>query len=214
MKIIWWETLLVILIPLLFFSIFIIFRLYSNPINYSIIINKSSQLTNLNTGDIILVNYDSKFGYMVKLYTGSGWTHSSIVYKCLQTQKIYIIEIADYSSMDRPEYKGLCIIPLDTWLELNDERIIGVRKLNKPYNKYYNLEKIKKDFNNIKLNIDLIDWFFNNKYKKYYCSEFTGILLKKLNLLDNTTQTKYITPCDLSYIHKYSEIKSYYIDLI
>lgn len=218
MKIIWWETCLVIFIPLLLLFVISYYRIYLTP---KLIPTCEINNIKLETGDLIFIRYESKHGKIIKVVTDSDWSHTAFVYR--KNGNVYLIEVADYTNYDEPDVKdlcGLCIIPIDKWLQLNDGRICGYRKCQQPpTNKA--VEDLLQQYHHITLDMDLYNWsaiLFHTKNKKvpknnYFCSEFIAFLMQRLGLLDDTINPGYYSPGRLAKADGYSEIKIFYIDV-
>jgi len=217
MYIVWWETFLVVIIPLIIIALFCLYRIYiSNPLQTDLVREKTpDEVENiLETGDLVFIRYSSKHGKIVKIVTDSHWTHTGLVYR--RNGECYIIEVADYTGHDHPEHNGLCIIPFDDWVELNDERICGYRK----YTGRKSREKLEKQlaillekYKDIKLTMALYDWsaiLFNRVYDnsrddKYFCSEFIAALLQELRILNRNYHCSSFSPKKLEDISNYGK---------
>jgi len=219
--IIWKKIIIGFFIPLILLLIFCFIRLYQTP---KLVENcKLKDICDkLETGDLLFVRYNSKWGKIISIGTLVDLSHSAFVYK--QNKDVFIIEMSDYTNYDEPDVeklKGLCIIKLDKWISLNKGRIciwkkyFGDKKINE--NK---INKIIKKYKNINLDMDLLNWssvFFKNKNKKeiktdYFCSEFIALLLQKLKILNDYYDPSFYSPAKLTNIKNYSEMKIFNID--
>ena len=205
----WFNVFLVILFLFVLTIIFVFCRLYINAVP-PITTKYNNIKNNLQTGDIFLIAYDSIYGHLVKVFKGCCWTHGSLVYK--KNNKIYIIEIARYG--DEDVYKGLLMIPIDKWLEFNEGKVIGYVKYRSS-GPTKSIEKLFNKFKGIKVNLNTIYWMntlvkwkhYNEKRKKYFCTEFLAKFLQDLGMISK----KYL-PCSYSPA-TFPELKEYTSDV-
>lgn len=156
----------------------------------------------LRTGDIIVISYDSYRGKLVKIFTGSSWTHCGMIYK--DKDKLYVIEMARYSSDER----GLILKPLDDWIDWNIKYNIAIRK-------YTGIKKFPKrklkhvldqsahfeeDFNVTSWLKTIIDLRYDGVEKDYfYCSEFITYAMQKIGVLKKIIKPSSYKPWQLLY---------------
>jgi hypothetical protein len=112
-------------------------------LNYDISIRKKSifDIETYNTGDLVFVAYDNFLGYFMRFWTGSPWTHVGMIMK--DEDKLYVMETADYSSIQRSyessknnetliKKNGILVLPFETWKSLNKYHRIIHRNLQVP----------------------------------------------------------------------------------
>jgi len=216
MKIIWWETCLVILIPFLF----IFYRLYLTP-HLTPNCNFENIGPKLETGDLLFVRYSGKYGKLIRIVTGADWSHTALVYR--KGDDVFLIEVADYTRYDEPdveELSGLCVIPLNKWLQLNSSRICGYRRCQQTRPSSSDIQRALQQYDSVTLDMDLYNWsatLFPTKNKacdknNYYCSEFIALLLQKFGMLPDDINPGYYSPVRLTTINGYSKIKTFYLE--
>lgn len=88
-------------------------------------ITEDLDLTKLKTGDIIGVGYTHPFGWFVKAWSGSTWSHTGIIWEDPITNEMFVLEAATYSK----EYSGVIKIPIVNWIRFNRKSHIGVARL-------------------------------------------------------------------------------------
>ena len=114
----------VILLVFFLILIFIIYQL-AQPYDYNFkTISLEEVRGQFKTGDLLGISYVTIHGKLVKIFTGSMWTHLGMV--VINNNKKYVIEIARYNSV----IHGVIIKPLDDWLDWNEGRTMAWR----PYN--------------------------------------------------------------------------------
>jgi len=130
----------------------------------------------LKTGDIIGVGYTHPFGWFVKAWSGSVWSHTGIIWEDPQTHELFVLEAAMYSG----KYKGVIKIPLVTWIRFNRKSHIGVAKLK---GKTVDPSELIKAFENRqkKVQLESYNWrwhrllyttpFYEETRTKYTCYE-------------------------------------------
>lgn len=153
-----------------------------------------------NTGDIICVSYDSLRGGLVKIFTGSAWTHIGLIVKTKNS--INVVEVAHYE-----DWSGVTWRPLDKWLDLNNGRIIAIRKYQgKKFPGKKLLQKIKET-EHYKPDLNVINWL--NALRKinyrpqnklsYYCSEYICHLLQEIGVMKKIYLPSGYKPWELLY---------------
>jgi hypothetical protein len=158
---------LIVLVILILF--FILYRITtaSNELESK----NSVNIYDLNTGDLIFVEYNNSLGNLMRVWSGSKWTHISMVYRDYKGD-IYIMETANYP---RPIYKseyikhkGVLFMSINNWLKYNSKRNMAVLKLNTPdrFDRNILLNNFEK-IHNKNLDTFSIKWLrllFKNKY--------------------------------------------------
>jgi hypothetical protein len=89
------------------------------------LITEELDFSNLRTGDILGVGYTHPFGWFVKAWSGSTWSHTGIVWEDPNTGELFVLEAAMYTK----EYSGVVKIPLVNWVRFNRKSYIGVTRL-------------------------------------------------------------------------------------
>jgi hypothetical protein len=205
MKIIWWETLLVVLIPILIMLLYSGWQLNKcDPtINYTV----DKFIKNAKNGDLVFLKYRSIYSKLIKIYSGECWSHCGFVYNGS------IIEIADYPDTNHSHY---CSYPIDEWLELNSDRLCGYSKWlgpdlkNDPVN-----DSIIQKYKHVKLDMNMFNWIrvkLNKKYTQvnvkdcYFCSEFIITLLAELKMYKPIKMPFNYTPGDITRLPQYDKL--------
>jgi hypothetical protein len=176
---------ILILIFLLFFIKGLIPNDYpkvSNPLD----------LKDLKTGDILSVSYKNSFGVFVSAWSNSVWSHPGMIYKCNDTE-IFVIEAARYRKKSDNKWKGVFMIPLNTWLKFNEDHIISITKYS---GKLISNNKVESAFLKIKgckLQTFTPSWIrllrkeeydpIKLEIKDYVCYEILIRLLQELNVV-------------------------------
>ncbi len=119
---------------------------------YGISCNKSvtktlttEEFLNLKTGDLVFVSYKNLLGNSVRILSSSEWSHIGMIFK-EENGELYVLEVADYSSVVKPSYNGavktsyngaveslysgVIKIPYTFWLKLNKNHKIAFRSLD------------------------------------------------------------------------------------
>lgn len=105
--------------------LFIIYRICNID---ETIIKSINSLDTLNTGDLVFVKYDNPLGYLMRVWSGSKWTHIGMIYKS-ESGDLFVMETANYS-----KDKGVLLIPLYKWQRFNKNCEVSIMKLNAPEN--------------------------------------------------------------------------------
>jgi len=108
----------------------------------------SEEIENLDTGDLIFSSYPNLLGKFMNLWTGSRWSHVGIILRDKSKpsngmSSLYVMETANYSHISS-KYKGLIVIPLEKWININKNCGIGYMRLNTPEN--FNRQSIAVEF--------------------------------------------------------------------
>ncbi len=159
---------------------------------------ESYETQNLKSGDLVFVSYKNLLGKVSKLWNGSKWTHVGMLYKEPITEKIYVLEMADYNN---PNFeKGALKISHDIWLKLNQ----GCEISYKPISKVVDSRKVLSLFQKNKhKKLHRLDYNPKN-YKrilfpekelpdKITCVEFIALLLQDLDLLSKQKHISFYT---------------------
>jgi hypothetical protein len=166
---------LILIIILILIFTFIILRITfaSNEIAKGNI-----DIEDLKTGDILFVEYNNSLGNLMRVWSGSKWTHIAMIYEDRNGDK-YVMETANYP---RPLYKdsyikhkGVLFLTLNNWLKYNHKRNIAVLKLNTPedFDTAIFLKRFE-EVHNKQLDTFNIKWF-RLLYKKSYVSKETTL---------------------------------------
>jgi hypothetical protein len=209
-KINWITVFLIVFISLFIFFSIAYYRYYTTPtitITNNITTNKLKN--EIKTGDLIFIEYDSKYSTVINIFSQTKWSHVGFIYST--NNSINVIEVSYYSDSN---YDGLCVIPLDKWLKLNKGRKCGIKKLKNSISINLKvIENILAKFKYIKLDLDLLNWgktLVKRNYKqrnlikqRYFCSEFIALLLQKLKIIDCIYTPDSYSPIDLYNLHNY-----------
>lgn len=183
MNINWWIVGLTVLIGICIVILFMWYRLAKTVVP-PVTTNIDNISDRLETGDLVVVNYNSKHGKIIRIATETVWSHIGLV--IVIDEKPYIIEVADYNK----DYKGLSLIPLDDWKDINSGRYCGYLPTDS-YIDTQELYDLLKPYYGIELDMDLLNWahtlgWKDNRYEEkteYFCSEFIALILQKLGKL-------------------------------
>ena len=88
----------------------------------------------IETGDLIFASYSNLFGYFMRGWTHSKWTHVGMILR--SGNELYVMETADYSSSIHRDkltkQSGIMVIPLNIWRLLHRNQQISYMKLHTP----------------------------------------------------------------------------------
>ena len=171
-------------------------------------VNPDEAYKSMKTGDILTVSYNNMSGKLVKIFTGSVWTHAGLVVE--SDGHKFVVEVAIY----RGDVSGVVIKPLEDWFDWNKSRLLGWRpyrggKKNFPHQSV--LDIIKKDSNrDIKPDMNSVNWLktlVKRRYTdynygdrtKYYCSEYITHILQEVNVVRKDYHPDGYKPWELLY---------------
>jgi len=174
---------IIVIITIIF--IIIIIRL-SIPLDLpTSTVNLQSAINQFETGDIIAVAYSSIRGQLIKIFTGSIWSHVGLIYR--STNNLYVLECAYYDDNEC----GVLKTPLSKWLNWNKKKKISWVKRIGPKIDNQAIENIYLKINKSQIDSSLISWLkavIKQKYKSpfkshYYCSELVALFLQELGII-------------------------------
>jgi hypothetical protein len=97
-------------------------------------IDKKTLHENFETGDLVFVNYNNPFGYFMRGWTNSVWTHVGMIMK--SEEGIFVLETSDYSrdgiKTKLKKEKGILVVPFDEWMNLNKNHMKAYSSLKVP----------------------------------------------------------------------------------
>jgi hypothetical protein len=196
-------TFVACLITLLIVTLYVLFRLnepLDMPVNRLILTRdttgtatgtaqltpQSTVLTRLRTGDLLAVSYNSIRGKLVRIFTGSMWTHIGMVYRT--PESICVIEMARY-----PHRSGIIKTPIDYWLDWNEDRVLAWKPYTGPEIPSQDIERIYEAIHPGDVDMFMGSWLramIKQPYrpqigkKKFYCSELVSHFLQELGILE------------------------------
>lgn len=171
-------------------------------------------LDNGKTGDVVLVSYRKSCG-LIKLFTNSKWTHTSMLYRNKKDQ-LFVIECGSYKS---DEYSGVNLIPFELWFKLNKRSHLTwipiKKKISNDKIKYIHSKYKKSSFNGAIRN--MIYALKENKYngnektnESFFCSQFIMTILQDLKLIPKEIKPISFSPNDFYKKQRYEHIESLY----
>lgn len=137
------------------------------------------------TGDLLAVSYNSIRGKLVRIFTGSMWTHVGMIYRT--PESVCVIEIARY-----PERSGILKTPIDYWLDWNEDRVFAWKPYTGPDLPGSEIERIFNAIHPGEADMFLGSWaraMFKQSYhpqpgkKKFYCSELVSYFMQELGMM-------------------------------
>lgn len=167
--------------------------LYKESKNIESLVSKNYQkLSNLDNGDLIFVSYNNTLGKVVKIWSGSKWTHIGMIFRNPDTQELSVLEVAEYNNTNFD--KGVIEVPLKSWLKMNEDFEIGYRKINANINSYDLFELYEKyqgkKLYKLSMNPNKIKSFIfpslrskDLDIKDLSCVDFVVLMLKDLKLI-------------------------------
>ncbi len=155
-------------------------------------------LPQLKTGDLLAISYSSIRGKLVKVFTGSMWTHLGLVYRNRQGE-IYVIEAALY-----PDKEGVLRTPLSEWKSWNMGRIVAYASLIGPPISDEAIEDALSKVSGCSVDMFVLNWFlttFRLEYReghrgKFFCSELVAYLLQQLGVIEKQYRPTSYSPKD------------------
>ncbi len=156
----------------------------------------------LRTGDILAVSYPSYRGKIVKIFTGSIWTHIIMIVKI--GDKVYAYEMARYHK----DEQGLFLKPIEEWIDWNKDYLIAIRKYNgeKKFPKK-KLQRSLVESSNYEADMSVISWLKSTVRRRYepedknyyYCSEFVAHMMQKIGVMRKLIIPSSHNPSDFVY---------------
>ena len=192
---------LTIFITTIFLTIFIFLRLKIGLDCDMTPIKKKKLKECCKTGDLLVVAYGSKRAKLVKVFTGSMWTHCSVILR--DGDEVNVMEVARYS----PDETGIVISSIDHWLEKNSNCTIGYRPyLGRPIPRV-DVEGFLEPRQDVKVDMNVVHWFrsmYKTRYvpqakNRFYCSEFVCHFLQEQNVIKKKYGPAGYKPWELLY---------------
>lgn len=116
-----------------------LFRIFTAKDNSKDLTTFKLNLDELDTGDLLFVSYTNTFGYFMRGWTNSVWTHTAMIMR--DKEDLYVIETADYTNIQKKKKsgsdfykKGILVIPFEIWKSFNSKNKISISKLQTPSN--------------------------------------------------------------------------------
>lgn len=166
-------------------------------------ITKSYHTSELKSGDLVFVSYKNLLGKVSKLWNGSKWTHVGMIYKEPITEKLYVLEMAEYNNPNIE--KGAIKVSYDTWLKLNKDceithkpisKLVDSRKVFSLFQKYKHKQLHRLDYN--PKNYRRILFPEKELPNKITCVEFVAVLLQDLEVLSSQKHPSFYSITELS----------------
>lgn len=157
----------------------------------------------MRTGDLVIYDNESLPSRMVKTLVGSKFSHVGIIVK--QNKEIKIIEAGVYPKTD---YKGVYIIPIDEWIEINEFSRKGWLRLKR--DRIIRTKDLLQAFEAIreaKFSSDMVEWkntlsWFKKDYiqeeprSRMFCAEVVAYLLQEVGQLKKEWTPYSYSPID------------------
>jgi hypothetical protein len=159
----------------------------------------------LKSGDLVFVSYKNLLGKVSKVWNGSKWTHVGMIYKEPITEKLYVLEMAEYNNPNIE--KGAIKVSYDIWLKLNKDceitykpisKIVDSRKVLSLFQKYKHKQLHRLDYN--PKNYKRILFPEKELPNKITCVEFITLLLQELDVLSTKKHSSFYSIVDLSLV--------------
>lgn len=192
-------TIVACLITLLIVTLYVLFRLNEpldmpakrltltqSPTSDPVTTTYSTLLTKFRTGDLLAVSYNSIRGKLVRIFTGSMWTHIGIVYRT--PDSISVIEMARY-----PHRHGLLKTPIDYWFDWNEDRVLAWKPYTGPEINSSEIERLVQSIQPGEVDMFAGSWLramIKQPYRpqigktKFYCSELVSHFLQELGIME------------------------------
>lgn len=186
-----------------FFLIILVLLLFRVGTSKEILSLQSNNLKDLKSGDLVFVSYKNLLGKVSKLWNGSKWTHVGMIYKEPITEKLYVLEMAEYNN---PNFeKGALKISYDIWLKLNQDceidykpisKLVDSRHVLSLFEKYKHKKLHRLDYN--PKNYKRILFPEKELPDRITCVEFIALLLQELDVLSKQKHISFYSITDLS----------------
>lgn len=153
------------------------------------------------TGDLLVVAYGSKRAKLVKVFTGSMWTHCAVIVNI--RNELRVMEVAHYAKGE----SGIILKTLDDWMDKNKNCLIGYREYKGSPIEDNVVRKYIQDNSDIKVDLNVVSWLksmYKVKYRqelkpKKYCSEFVASFLQDASILKKKYKPAGYKPWELLY---------------
>jgi hypothetical protein len=186
-----------------FFLIILLLLLFRVGTSKEILSLQSNNPKDLKSGDLVFVSYKNLLGKVSKLWNGSKWTHVGMIYKEPITEKIYVLEMAEYNN---PNFeKGSLKISYDIWLKLNQDyeidykpisKLVDSRRVLSLFEKYKHKKLHRLDYN--PKNYKRILFPEKELPDRITCVEFIALLLQELDVLPKQKHISFYSITELS----------------
>lgn len=156
----------------------------------------------INTGDILGVGYTHPFGWFVKAWSGSTWSHTGIAWRDPDDGQLYVLEAATYSKT----YQGVMKIPIVNWIRFNRKSHIGISKLRgKTLDPIVLINAFEKRSKYLKLEPYNLSWYrllyktpyYDQKRESYTCYEIVITILQDVGVIRKKYTCSSYFPCDI-----------------
>lgn len=179
---------LVAIIFLAIIILFVLIRIKFTPDEIFPVFLASSQqpLPPFRTGDCLFVSYRSIRGKLVKVFTGSMWSHMGMIYKKSNGTSV-VIEACYYD----PSEHGVLQTPLHEWLIFNRKRTLAWLPKMGPAIPDSEVERVFEGVKDGEMDTFVLNWLkavVNRKYHpehktEFYCSELIATLCQELGVI-------------------------------
>lgn len=154
------------------------------------------------TGDLLVVAYGSKRAKLVKVFTGSMWTHCSILL-VEKDKPIRVMEVAHYGE-DRT---GLVLTDIDEWFARHKYCILGYRPYHGSLLTKNKIDTYIDENMGIQADMNVVSWlksmckfsYQTTKKHRYYCSEFIVSFLQTMKIMKKKYDAAGYKPWELLY---------------
>ena len=144
------------------------------------------ELPPFRTGDCVFVSYRSLRGKLVKVFTGSMWSHMGMIYKKADGSA-FVIEAVFYDY----DQHGVLQTPLYEWLHYNRKRTLAWLPKLGPAIPDSEVDRVFDLVKDADMDTFVINWLkavVNRQYHpehktEFYCSELVATLFQELNVI-------------------------------
>ena len=172
----------------------------------------------LDTGDVLVLAFESMYGKLVRVFGGTMWTHASLVIR--RPDGLHIAEMLNLHDEDSEDedgntkrYKHFNVHPFERWKRLVADRVIvGVSKLAKPVTQSQQkaIEAYVAALSSTRANLDVGEWTqtmvkfrLNQKFdidvpNVGFCTECIARTLQFAGVLNMKTSPRCYRPNDFS----------------
>lgn len=150
------------------------------------------------TGDFVFVSYRSIRGKLVKVFTGSKWTHMGMIFR-RDSGDCVVIEAAYYDD----SLHGVLETPLPKWLNWNRRRVLGWLPKRGPRISDREMDRVLGGVRRAEMDTLILSWLkavVNRKYgpepgkSKFYCSELCAYLCQELGIIEKVLMPASYSP--------------------
>ena len=153
-------------------------------------------------GDVIGVAYRSKRAGLVKVFTGSEWTHCAFLH--WTSSELVVVEVARYGDA----IDGVVETPLAEWLDRHRRCIVAYRGVSPHSVTPQAVDAFIEEHRAAKTDVNVVHWLKTMVRRRwgrervksrYYCSEFVVRFLQSMDIMTKKYDPASYKPWELVY---------------